>query len=236
MTTVAPADGKKIIVTIDGPSGAGKSTLARLLADRFGYINIDTGAMFRAVALMAQRAGVSPDDESALADLCRNMTLVFERDGNTCRILVNGEDLTSAIRTPEISLLTSIVASKRAVRDYLLGLQRSMGAMGGVILEGRDIGTVVFPHAEAKFFLSASVEKRAERRCRELRERGSSVTLEQTVADVVKRDEQDEKREHAPLRQAFDAVLIDSTSLTLQEVLDKMIKIVNEKAGGDLLP
>jgi cytidylate kinase len=224
-------DKKKIIVAIDGPSGAGKSTLAKLLAQRLGYVNIDTGAMFRAVALMAERAGVPPDDEIALANLCKGLTISFDFDCGSYKVLANGEDVTSAIRTPEISLLTSVISTKKPVRDFLLGLQRSLGEQGGVVLEGRDIGTVVFPSAQAKFFLSASIEKRAERRHKEIAEKGSFVTLQQTVAEVNQRDEQDEKREHAPLCQAADAVLIDSTSLTLEEVLEKMTTVINEITG-----
>jgi len=224
---------RKIIVAIDGPSGAGKSTVTRLLADRLGYINIDTGAMFRAVALMASRQGLDLADESALERLCAGLDIDFDRtDGCCCRVLVNGEDVSSAIRTPEISLLTSVVSTKKIVRDYLLQLQRRMGERGGVVLEGRDIGTVVFPSAQAKFFLFASVEERGRRRYEELRARGESVTLEQTVREVEQRDRQDLEREHAPLRRAEDAVDIDSTALSLEEVLSKMETIVRERVAA----
>lgn len=236
MTTAVLKSGKKIIIAIDGPSGAGKSTLARLLAERLGYINIDTGAMYRAVALMAERAGVAPDDDKALADLCRGLRINFNRNGSSCRVFANGEDVSSAIRTPEISLLTSVVSTNKSVRDFLLNMQRRMGEQGGVVLEGRDIGTVVFPHAEAKFFLSASVEKRAERRYEEIVAKGANITLEQTIAEVRQRDEQDEKREHAPLRRADDAVMIDSTALTLDDVLKIMTTVICEKTGGGCLP
>jgi len=223
---------RKIIVAIDGPSGAGKSTVTRLLADRLGYINIDTGAMFRSVALMASRQGLDLADEAALERLCAGLDIVFDRtDGCCCRVLVNGEDVSSAIRTPEISLLTSVVSTKKVVRDYLLQLQRRMGERGGVVLEGRDIGTVVFPSAQAKFFLFASVEERGRRRYEELRAKGENVTLEQTVREVEQRDRQDLEREHAPLCRAEDAVDIDSTALSLDEVLSRMEAIVRERVA-----
>jgi len=223
---------RKIIVAIDGPSGAGKSTVTRLLADRLGYINIDTGAMFRSVALMASRQGLDLADEPALESLCAGLDIDFDRtDGCCCRVLVNGEDVSSAIRTPEISLLTSVVSTKKIVRDYLLQLQRRMGERGGVVLEGRDIGTVVFPSAQAKFFLFASVEERGRRRYEELRAKGENVTLEQTVREVEQRDRQDLEREHAPLRRAEDAVDIDSTDLSLEEVLSRMEAIVRERVA-----
>jgi cytidylate kinase len=221
---------RKIIVAIDGPSGAGKSTVTRALADRLGYINIDTGAMFRVVALMARREGLDPDDEAALGRLCTGLTIEFDRTGGCCRVLANGEDVSSAIRTPEISLLTSVVSAKKIVRDYLLVLQRRMGERGGVVLEGRDIGTVVFPGAEVKFFLTASVEERGRRRYEELRAKGVAVTLEQTIQEVEQRDRQDLQREHAPLRRADDAIDIDSTALTFDEVLARMEAIVRDRA------
>nr|C6E2B2.1 RecName: Full=Cytidylate kinase; Short=CK; AltName: Full=Cytidine monophosphate kinase; Short=CMP kinase [Geobacter sp. M21] len=223
-----------VIVAIDGPSGAGKSSLTKLLAKRLGYIHIDTGAMFRAVALSAQRAGIASDDDAGLAELCRGLDITFARDGEACRVLANGEDVSREIRTEEIGLLTSTVSARQPVRQALLEMQRKMGAKGGVILEGRDIGTVVFPDAEVKFFLSASAEERGRRRYLELAARGESATLEETIAKVVQRDRQDEGREHAPLKQAEDAVPIDSTSLTIEEVLELMERTVKERlAQGD---
>jgi len=223
---------RKLIVAIDGPSGAGKSTVTRLLADRIGYINIDTGAMFRAVAFMASRSGINPDDSAALERLCDGLEIDFDRTDGSCRVLVNGEDVSAAIRTPEISLLTSVVSTKKVVREFLLKLQRRMGERGGVVLEGRDIGTVVFPSAEVKFFLSASVEERGRRRFEELRAKGADVTLEQTIREVEQRDRQDLEREHAPLIRAEDAIEIDSSRLSPDEVLSMMEKIVLEKARG----
>jgi cytidylate kinase len=223
----APVRPGGLIIAIDGPSGAGKSTITRLLADRLGYVHIDTGAMFRAVALAAKRAGVAIDDEEALAGLCRCLTISFTRNDGR-RVLLNGEDVSEAIRTPEISLLTSRVSAKKSVRDILLERQREMGKFGGVVLEGRDIGTVVFPDADVKFFLTASVEERGRRRYRELQSKGEAVSLEGTLAEVVQRDEQDERREHAPLRKAADAVDIDSSGLSIDEVLVLMEEIIKE--------
>ncbi|WP_088536662.1 (d)CMP kinase [Geobacter sp. DSM 9736] len=223
-------NGRGLIIAIDGPSGAGKSTVTKLLADRLGYIFLDTGAMFRAVALAAQRAGISVEDDDALANLCRGIAISFERrDGCCCRVMLNDEDVSSAIRSPEISLLTSRISARKVVREFLLTLQREMGSKGGVILEGRDIGTVVFPDADVKVFLSASAEVRGKRRFIELKAKGVDVDLETTVGEVMQRDEQDVRREHAPLRQAEDAIVIDSTELTVDDVVDTIEKMVAEK-------
>ncbi|GFO64517.1 (d)CMP kinase [Geomonas paludis] len=222
-----------VIVAIDGPSGAGKSSLTKLLAQRLGYIHIDTGAMFRAVALMSKRAGIATDDDARLAELCRGLEVTFVRDGENCRVLANGEDVSTEIRTEEIGLLTSAISARKPVREALLTMQRAMGAKGGVILEGRDIGTVVFPDAEVKFFLSASAEERGRRRYLELAARGDKATLEETIAKVIQRDQQDEGREHAPLKQADDALPIDSTSLSIEEVLTVMENAVRERLAQD---
>ena len=193
---------RELIVAIDGPSGAGKSSVTARLAERLGYLHIDTGAMYRAMALMVSRAGVAINDDAAVQRVCQDATITFRRANGGYHVLVNGEDVSAAIRTPEISLLTSQLASRKVVRDLLLVQQRAMGAAGGVVLEGRDIGTVVFPDAEVKFYLTASVEERGRRRYEELHQKGESVTLAQTIAEVAQRDDQDRSREHAPLRRA----------------------------------
>ena len=220
---------KGIVVAIDGPSGAGKSTVARQLAERLGYLYIDTGAMFRAVALTVKRSNISLEDEDALATLCRDLEITFVRHEGAYRVFANGEDVSEAIRTPEISLLTSRVSMKKVVREVLLHEQRRMGRAGNVVLEGRDIGSVVFPQAEVKFFLSASAEERGKRRFLELEAKGEKVTLENTIAEVIARDAQDEQREHAPLCMAEDALPIDSDGISVEEVLRRMENVVRQK-------
>jgi cytidylate kinase len=215
------------IIAIDGPSGAGKSTLSKLLASEFGYLNLDTGAMYRTVALAAQRGKVAISDEQALAALCAEIVISFQRDGGAETVRLNGDDVSSAIRTPEISLLTPQVAACPAVRTAMTEQQRKLGAVGGVVLEGRDIGTVVFPAAEVKFFLSATAPARGQRRYDELCAKGIDVDLAQTIREVEERDAADSERTHAPLLQAADAIVIDSTRLTIDEVLQLMIDSVN---------
>ena len=223
---------KKPIIAIDGPSGAGKSTLSKLLARELGLTNIDTGAMYRCVALAAARRGIDPDDAAALERLCRDLHIGFSRTPAGEQVLLDGEDVSAAIRTPEISLLTSRVAACPEVRRALVGLQQDLGREGGVVLEGRDIGSVVFPAADVKFFLSASAEERGRRRYEELRAKGADVDLQQTIAEVRARDAADSSREHAPLVQASDAVVIDSTAKGIAEVLEEMLAVIQERLGA----
>ena len=220
---------KQLIVAIDGPSGAGKSTLSKALAKRTGYVNIDTGAMYRSVALLAERRQIDVEDRHALAELCAGLRIEFVRGDDAERVLVNGEDVSQQIRTPEVSLLTSRVAAQPVVREALVELQRQMGNAGGVVLEGRDIGTVVFPNAQVKFFLSATTEERGRRRYEELRAKGVVVDLQQTIAEVEERDAADSAREHAPLKRAADAIDIDSTSMSIEEVLDFMLQVIEDR-------
>lgn len=218
-----------LVIAIDGPSGAGKSTITRRLAELLSYLYIDTGAMYRALALAVARAGVPVSDSEAVITVCRDARVAFREVDGVFRVTLNDEDVADLIRTPEISLLTSQVASKGPVRELLLSLQQELGKQGGVILEGRDIGTVVFPDADVKFFLSASPEERGRRRYLELKSRGDDVDLFQTIAEVLARDEQDARRTHAPLRQADDAIVIDSTALTIDQVVEKMAGIVRDR-------
>ena len=218
-----------LVIAIDGPSGAGKSTIARLLADRLGYLQIDTGAMYRTVAYLLNRAGISPDDCSAVEGFCRNVDVRLDHNNGSLRVFGNGEEVTAMIRTPEMSLLTSRVSALRPVREAMLHAQRRMGADGGVVLEGRDIGTVVFPDADVKFYLSASAEERGQRRFLELTAKGEQVTLEDTVREVIRRDEQDSQRDIAPLCMAGDAIPVDSTGRTIDDVLDQMESVCREK-------
>jgi len=220
---------RKLIVAIDGPSGAGKSTLSKALARELGYINIDTGAMYRSVALLSLQDGIDPHDPAGLQQLCADLTLEFVRSNGGERVVANGVDVSEAIRTPEVSLLTSKVAACPEVREAMVTQQRKMGEQGGVVLEGRDIGTVVFPAAEVKFFLSASAEERGRRRYQELKEKGLEVDLQQTIAEVEARDAADSERAHAPLIQAADALVIDSTGMSIEAVLAQMIEVVRNR-------
>ena len=214
------------IVAIDGPAGAGKSTVARQLARRLGFAMIDTGAIYRSVALAARRAGIEWDDDEGLRKLLDDglgLALLSEPDSLEQRVLLHGQDVTQAIRTPEITRGASVVSARPVVREKLLGLQRSLGleAPRGAVLEGRDIGTVVFPDAPVKFFLTASDEARAQRRHAELAEKGLHVPLQEVLADQRRRDKDDRERVIAPLRAASDAITIDTTGLDLNEVVDR---------------
>lgn len=222
------------IVAIDGPAGAGKSTVARRLADALGFILVDTGALYRAVALAAARAGVDWSDGRALGELARALVarcaIAFDRDvDHRARTKLDGEDVTDAIRTPDVGMGASTVSAHREVRDALLDMQRQAGRGGGVVLEGRDIGTVVFPDAEVKFFLTARPEVRARRRYDELTAKGARTTLEETLDDVLRRDEQDTTRAVAPLMQAADAVLLDNSDVTVDETVARMAAGVRER-------
>ncbi|HVJ91243.1 MAG TPA: (d)CMP kinase [Labilithrix sp.] len=226
---------KRPIVAIDGPAGAGKSTVARRLAEALGYVLVDTGAMYRAVALAAARAGVAWNDAERVAGMARGIvaahSLSFERDEELgVRVKLAGEDISEAIRTPEIAQGASTVSAHSEVRGALLDLQRQAGEGGGVVLEGRDIGPVVFPNAEVKFFLTASPEVRARRRHEELIAKGQNVTFDATLAEVKERDARDEGRAVAPLRRAEAAVLVDSTPMTVDETVAFMLSRVRQIA------
>jgi cytidylate kinase len=226
---------RRPIVAIDGPAGAGKSTVARRLADALGFVLVDTGAMYRVVALAAERAGVAWSEGPKLGELAdalvRDSALAFERDpARGVRVKLHGEDVSDAIRTPNMGMGASTVSAHKEVRAALLDLQRQAGQGGGVVLEGRDIGTVVFPDAEAKFFLTAQPEVRAKRRHDELVAKGDrTVTFEETLEDVRKRDAQDTQRAVAPLRQAEGATLVDSSNISIDEAVARMAHEVRQR-------
>ena len=213
---------KKLLITIDGPAGAGKTTASRALASRLGYRYIDTGALYRGVALVAQRRGISPQDDAGLSRLLEELTLNFMPGPTGQRLTADGEDITDAIRTPEISMLASAVSARAVVRAYLLNVQRRLGHQKAAVFEGRDMGTVVFPEADVKFFLSASENIRAQRRFVEIMDK-AGLSIEEVQRDMRRRDEQDSTRDLAPLRAAPDAVMIDSTALTIDQVVERML-------------
>jgi cytidylate kinase len=220
----------KPIVAIDGPAGSGKTTVSRLVAQRLGYVVLDTGALYRTVALASVRAGLGPSS-AGLPAFCealveRGAIGMEPLPGGSARVLLDGEDVSQAIRTPEISQRASEVSVVPGVRGALLELQRKMGEGGGVVVEGRDIGSVVFPDAEAKFFLTASIERRAERRHTELSGSAQSPTLTSVLEQVVQRDRRDSERAVSPLVQASDATLMDSTHLGVEQVVDRIVEAV----------
>ncbi len=213
-------------VAIDGPAGAGKSTIAKAAAKRLGYIYVDTGALYRAIALHAVRNNVL-NDNAKLEKILENtsVSLAFDESGSQC-VLLNGEDVSSLIRTPEISMGASKVSGVPAVRAFLLALQRDIAKNNNVIMDGRDIGSVVLPDADVKIFLTASPQCRAERRYKEYIEKGDKVTFEEVLADVNKRDYQDSHREIAPMKPCEDSVMADTTGNTLDESVEMIIKII----------
>lgn len=220
------------LVAIDGPAGAGKSTVSRLVAARLGFSMVDTGAIYRAVALAALRAGVPFEDDRGLAMLLANLSLSFRKaDAKGQAIFLGEEDVSAAIRSPEISLGASVVSTRPVVRDGLLEVQRrlALDAPVGAVLEGRDIGTVVFPDADAKFFLTASDEVRARRRHEELCAKGRDLSLAEVLEDQRRRDRIDRERPIAPLRPAEDAIPLDSSALSIAEVVDRIVAEVQHR-------
>lgn len=217
---------KRPVVAIDGPAGAGKSTVARQVAERLGYVRVDTGALYRAVGLIALERGTSLTNGPALGELAMQLDLAFVEGPTGPRLTVNGRDREDDLRTPDVADAASKVSALPEVRQALLEVQRQMGVDGGVVLEGRDIGTVVFPDAEVKVFLTATPEARARRRLHDLEDRGVESTFEDVLAAMIARDARDSGREHAPLKPAEDCTVVDSTDLTQDEVVGRIVSIV----------
>lgn len=219
---------KKIVVAIDGPAGAGKSTIAKLVGEKLGYAYIDTGAMYRSVTWKFLGTGKS-FDEKFIGDLAHQMLIDFKPEANINRVFVDGTEVTDAIRTPGVTANVSKIAAIGSVREAMVDQQRRMGEVGGIIMDGRDIGTVVFPNAQLKIFLTASVEERASRRYKENIAKGQACDLEQLKQEIAARDKADSEREISPLKQAEDAILLDSSNMTIDQVVETILKMVEEK-------
>ena len=221
---------KKLLITIDGPAGAGKTTVSKMLSEKLGYVYVDTGALYRGVALEAINRGIRSDDEDNLHELCRNLDLTFVMKDKEPVLMSGGNDISGLIRTPEVTMMASAVSAKKVVRDFLFDLQRRLGKEKCAVFEGRDMGTVVFPDADIKFYLDAAVEDRAKRRYDQVKS-SSKQTLEEIRNDILARDKNDSSRNIAPLKPAEDAIVIDSTPLTAVDVVGVMMSHINMMAA-----
>jgi cytidylate kinase len=227
-----PASIKELIIAIDGPVGSGKSTLARRVAELMGYVYIDTGAMYRALALKAVRARLSLDHENELENLARATRIDLKAQDGTQQVFLDGEDVTTAIRTPEVSQASSKIAVIPGVRHVLVAEQRRAGQQGGVVMEGRDIGSVVFPDADLKIFLTASPEVRADRRYHEHQQKGDSIDRARTLDEIHERDQRDRERTTSPLVRAPDAVVVDSTAMQAEDVARLVAMLARGRSAG----
>ena len=224
-------DKQHLAIAIDGPSGAGKSTIARLLAADLRFMYVDTGALYRAVGYTMLQEGIDPADAAAVEERLPELQVELRYVDGVQRVFVNDQDVSDCIRTPEVSMAASAVSALPAVRQFLLQLQRDLAASSNVIMDGRDIGTVVLPDAGLKIFLTASPEERARRRYLELQEKGADTTLEAVLEDMRQRDHNDSNRAAAPLKAAEDAVMVDTTGCSLEEAVERMKKLAKERIG-----
>ena len=233
MTKKATIKPKRLVVTIDGPSGAGKSTISKILAAQQNFTYIDTGAMYRCVALQAKKQNIAVDDDFRLARLCQDIDIHFQWENSVNRVFCNGEEVTENIRTPEMDMLSSAVSAVPAVREALVAMQRKMGESGPVILEGRDAGTVIFPHAEVKVYLDASPRERGKRRYLEHQQSGQANNLEKVVEQLNQRDLNDSSRAHSPLSPAADAHRLDTTTMDIPAVVSAITRLIKDAAADE---
>ena len=215
-----------MIIAIDGPAGSGKSTVAQRIASRLNFKYIETGSMYRAVAWKAQQAGIDPENAEQISEVARNISIEFQPGTDRQKVMVDGEDLTPLLKTEIIGRLAAIVAANKAVREVLVAQQQNMGRNGNVVMDGRDIGTVVFPDADKKFFMVADQKERAQRRHEEIRVKSPEVTFEKIYEQLQQRDYEDENRAVSPLVPAKDSILLDTTRMSIDEVVDHMIEII----------
>ncbi len=218
-------------IAIDGPAGAGKSTIAKAVAKELGFIYVDTGAMYRAMALYLIQKGISPQDTPGMEEACEQADISIVYQEGAQQVLLNGENVTGLLRQEEVGNMASVSSANAAIRKKLVQLQRQLAARENVVMDGRDIGTCVLPGADVKIYLTASAHTRALRRCRELEEKGIPCVLEEIEADINDRDQRDMTREISPLKQAEDAVLVDSSHMGIQEVKEEILRLYREKAG-----
>ncbi|NOY88790.1 MAG: (d)CMP kinase [FCB group bacterium] len=214
------------IIAIDGPAGSGKSTTAKILAARLGYSYLDTGAMYRALTYFALKNNISPSDSTKLSALAKKLPIEFKTDADVNRVFINGEDVTEPIRSPEVTRHVSEIAAHQGVRKAMVAKQKQLGKNGSIVAEGRDTTTVVFPDADLKVYLSASVKERAGRRLLDMTKMGVSTTLEEQMADIQKRDAHDSQRRHSPLKKAKDAFTVDTTDMTIEDQVEYIISLM----------
>lgn len=216
-------------IAVDGPAGAGKSTIAKMIAKKLNFIYVDTGAMYRAMALFMIQNQIDKDDEKTISESCNNVDITITYENGEQQVLLNGINVTKSLRTEDVGNMASAVAKNKDVRIKLVDLQQKMAKTENVIMDGRDIGTCVLPNADIKIYLTASSQERASRRYKELKEKGIDCNLEEIESDIIKRDEQDMNRQVSPLKQAEDAVMVDSSNMTILEVVDAIIQLFKEK-------